>query len=465
MRRYRIGRIEGRWENLIPPIQLEISGKGEIVDPVTKDDDSPEENGSPMYRHRCTGSGTLDSAASGVSSNGDDSMAHLDAVTREKINLDLETYPALDAATQDAIVAKYRHLYGRIVAEGLFECNYSAYGIELCRYSVLFGLMLLFLHWGWYVTSAVFMGIFWHQMSFSAHDAGHIGITHNYQVDSVLGIVIADFIGGMSMGWWKRNHNIHHIVTNFPEHDPDIEYLPFLAVSHRFLAGLRSSYYDRMMEYDTVAKFLVGFQKYLYYPLLTFGRFNLYVLSWAYLLGGQAPCKGPSWWHWYLELAGQVFYWIWYGYGVLGSIPTIRGRILFFLISHMVVAPLHVQLTLSHFAMSTADLGPQESFPQKMLRTTMDVDCPPWLDFFHGGLQFQVIHHLFPRVPRHNLRRVQKLVREFCVEVDIPYALYGFVDSNKQVVGSLAEVSRQAAILAKCQQVMMAESGKGVNGH
>jgi delta8-fatty-acid desaturase len=94
-----------------------------------------------------------------------------------------------------------------------------------------------------------------------------------------------------------------------------------------------------------------------------------------------------------------------------------------------------------------------------MLRTTMDVDCPPWLDFFHGGLQFQAIHHLFPRIPRHNLRKTQRLVQEFCDEVGIPYALYGFVDGNKQVIGRLADVARQVAILAKCQSVMAAEEG------
>ena len=47
------------------------------------------------------------------------------------------------------------------------------------------------------------------------------------------------------------------------------------------------------------------------------------------------------------------------------------------------------------------------------LATTMDVDCSEWMDWFHGGLQFQIEHHLFPRVPRHNLREVQKLVKAF----------------------------------------------------
>ena len=134
------------------------------------------------------------------------------------------------------------------------------------------------------------------------------------------------------------------------------------------------------------------------------------------------------------------------------------------MISHMVTMPLHAQITLSHFAMSTSELGPHESFPQKMLRTTMDIDCPQWLDFFHGGLQFQVIHHLFPRMPRHNLRRAQKFVLEFCNDVGIPYALYGFVDGSKEVISRLGEVGRQAAILAKCQKTI-AKRGDILHGH
>ncbi|KAJ4998003.1 Delta(8)-fatty-acid desaturase [Colletotrichum sp. SAR 10_66] len=426
---YRIGNIQGRLENFIPTIQ-----------------------GGTLRDHS---DGDHSSSISSVPSThaDDDVIAHLDFVTKQKISIDPETYPSLDHATQDAIVAAYRRLADRLRAQGLYDCNIRAYVIEVSQYTMLFAAMLLFLHWDWFVASAVCMGAFWHQMSFAAHDAGHIGITHRFHMDSVLGIFIADFMGGLSLGWWKKSHNIHHIVTNSPKHDPDVEYLPFLAVSHRFLASLRSTYYNRVMDYDAMAHFCVKFQKYSYYPLLALGRFNLYRLSWEYPLTGQAPRKGPAWWHRHLEIVGQVFFWSWYGYGIVyKSIPDNMSRLIFIMVSHVTVVPLHVQITLSHFAMSTVDLGPQESFPQKMLRTTMDVDCPRWLDFFHGGLQFQVIHHLFPRIPRHNLHRGQKLVQEFCNGVGISYALYGFVEGNKKVIGALGEVSRQAAIFAKCQK-------------
>jgi delta8-fatty-acid desaturase len=180
-------------------------------------------------------------------------------------------------------------------------------------------------------------------------------------------------------------------VTNDPEHDPDIQLIPFFAVSHRFFSSLFSTYYDRILPYDSAAKFLVQYQHLLYYPVLLFGRFNLYGLSFQYLLLGQGPRKGIAAWHRYLELSGIVFFWCWFSYGLLYcGLPTGWDRFVYIMISHMVTMPLHVQITLSHYAMSTADLGITESFPQKMLRTTMDVECSEWLDFVHGGLQFQV---------------------------------------------------------------------------
>lgn len=497
MKRYRIGRIEGRWRNFIPPIQ---GGKFRLATDSSKADNNVEEQGtrpaqaqdtavssngssrsaspvpSPVFdvtedsssglraRHGEDAGSRRAGSVTSVSSLEEeefDGMAFLESETRKEIKLDLHRYPPLDGATQEEIARKYRLLYERIQAEGLFQCNYTAYAIECVRYALLFAGFVFFLRHGWYITSALFLGGFWHQVVFTAHDAGHMGITHDFHTDSVIGMIVASYIGGLSMGWWKRNHNVHHIVTNFPEHDPDIEHMPFFAVSHRLLGSLRSTYYDKVMEYDAAAKVLISIQHYSYYFILLFGRFNLYRLSWDYLLMGRGPKKGSAWWYRWFEVVGNIFFWTWFGYGVLyKSIPTVGTRVLFVLVSHAVTSPLHLQITLSHFAMSTADLGPNESFAQKMLRTTMDVDCPQWLDFIHGGLQFQAIHHLYPRIPRHNLRKTQKLVQQFCDEVGIPYALYGFVGGNKVVVGRLAQVSRQAAILAKCQRSFaLAEDG------
>ncbi|KAK2747908.1 hypothetical protein FQN57_001499 [Myotisia sp. PD_48] len=478
MKSFQIGRIEGRWVNFLPPIQggqFQHFLLEEIEDeaPSSGQDSScppsplfdPVDHVQTSLRHRGQMStGTSISSAQSTpptSPSSPDSKSNnlfLDARTHREILFDTAKYPSVSHADQDRIVEKYRLLGERMYAERLFDCNYSAYLVETIRYVLLAFLFIYFLRHGWYATSGLFLGCLWHQLVFTVHDAGHMGITHDFQTDTIIGIIIADFIGGLSVGWWKRNHNVHHIVTNSPEHDPDIEHMPFFAISHRFFSNLRSTYYERIMKYDAVAQFLIRYQHLLYYPILGFGRFNLYRLSWEYLILGLGPRKGPAWWHRWLEIAGNVFFWCWFGYGVLYlSIPDWKNRVLFILVSHVITAPLHVQITLSHFAMSTADLGVHESFPQKMLRTTMDVDCPQWLDFFHGGLQFQAIHHLFPRMPRHNLRRAQKLVMQFCEEVHIPYAIFTFLDGNKEVIGHLGEIANQARILAECQRSIARE--------
>jgi delta8-fatty-acid desaturase len=493
MRRYQIGRIEGRWTNFLPPIQggkfrtqeqLEKLSGEDYVDSKSSSDyetasSASSANQSPVFepadsasfvRQRNTTGITRASSSSSVSSiglediTGTPKMTVLDRRTQQELDFDRAKYPSTDAKTQDRITQKYRDLQEKIQARGLYDCNYASYGVECLRYGAFTALFLYALYSGWYITSAIPLACVWHQLTFTVHDAGHMGITHDFTTDTTIAMTIASYFGGLSACWWKFNHNVHHLVTNDPEHDPDIQYIPIFAVTHRFLQSLTTTYYERVMEYDAAAKILVRIQHYTYYPIMMFARFNLYRLSLEYLLGGKGPKKGPAWWHRYYEMTGMVVFWTWYGYGVVyKTMPDNFSRFWFVLISHALTSPLHVQITLSHFAMSTTDLGIHESFAQKMLRTTMDVDCPQWLDFFHGGLQFQAIHHLYPRIPRHNLRETQKLVQEFCNEVEIPYALYGFVDGNKQVIGKLADVARQAAIFAECQRTLAAEGDYGLH--
>jgi len=431
MQYFTIGRIEGKWVNFIPPIQggkFELEPEDEGI--VIEDSSSDEDVVGSLLIHNSTRNGSK----------------------VEDLPPEFDQFPPLTAEIQDQITQKYRRLEERLWKEGYYECYYSRYLPEIFRYTLLGLLAYVALSYQWYYTSALFLGLMWHQLVFTAHDAGHMGITHDPIIDTLIGIIIADYIGGLSIGWWKKNHNVHHIVTNHPEHDPDIQHMPFFAVSSRLLHSLRSTYYDRIMTYDIVARAMIKIQHWMYYPILCFGRFNLYRLSWEHLLFSKGiPKTGITQRFRLLEIFGQIVFWYWFGYRLLYlSIPTNSQRLIYLLISHIVTMPLHVQITLSHFSMSTTDFGPDESFPQKMLRTTMDVDCPSYLDFIHGGLQFQAVHHLFPRVPRHRLREVQPLVREFCKDVGIKYVIFGFVEGNKEVIGRLGEVAKQARMMANC---------------
>jgi sphingolipid 8-(E)-desaturase len=242
------------------------------------------------------------------------------------------------------------------------------------------------------------------------------------------------------------------------EHDPDIQNVPLFATSSSFFNSLCSTYYGSIFPWDAAADLLIPLQKYTYYPVMCVARFNLYFLSWCYLISDKAARLPCSTWTRPVEIVCMACYWYLFGYCLVWSaIPTWPLRVAFVLVSHIATMPLHVQITLSHWGMSTTDLGASESFAQKQLRTTMDVDCPAWLDFIHGGLQFQAVHHLFPRMPRHNLRSAQKLVREFCKEIGIRYTIFGFVDGNEVVLGRLGEISKQLDMLTECQRHLAAQ--------
>ncbi|KAK6200383.1 delta-8 sphingolipid desaturase [Scheffersomyces amazonensis] len=506
--RWKIGEIDHYWENLLPPIQGGIYKKGQyqqeedeiLVARTQSLDDklddisstsSLEETASPSLTNESPNE-TVDEFPTNysagypkvntvkpvvpqnilVTEENTNNLFPIDEKVTETIakksaivdpKLLMENYdneltrqdilqlPALDYDTQQNLRDKYNELHETIIRNGFYTCDLWNYGRELIKIGSLMLYSFSFLKIGWLTLSAICMGSAWHQMTFIAHDSGHVSLTHNYQLDNLFGMIIADWFGGLSLGWWKRNHNVHHLITNDPVHDPDIQHLPFFAVSVRLFNNVYSTYYDNYLWFDKAAEFFIPFQKYLYYPILCFGRFNLYFLSWSHLIRGLGPRHGKAAWFRYFELAGLSFFFYWFFYLlVFKSIDGWGNRILYVLVSHIATMLVHVQITLSHFAMSTSDLGVSESFPSRQLRTTMDVDCPEWLDFLHGGLQFQAIHHLFPRIPRHNFRRVQPFVIKFCEEVGLPYSIYGFGEGNEIVISKLADIGKQCTIMLDC---------------
>ncbi|KAI8996020.1 fatty acid desaturase-domain-containing protein [Gaertneriomyces semiglobifer] len=360
--------------------------------------------------------------------------------------------------TVDPISEEYKELDAKLKADGFYETNYWFYVREFFKLMTLWGVMIGAVVWGqsggWYILSAVCAATLWHQAAFIAHDAGHSGITHSSIVDMRLGICLGNFLGGLSLGWWKHNHNVHHIVTNSVTNDPDIQHLPFMAISTKFFKSLYSTYYNRVLTFDPAAQFFVSVQHYMFYVVLCFGRFNLYVLSWTHVFSKR--CHQ----HRILEIVCMSLFWTWF-LPLMSAIPSWKWRVAYIMLSHCLTVFLHLQITLSHFGMdhelwdeeveeqtADGDVGSAKrkreiSFAEMGLRTTMDVECPTWMDWFHGGLQFQVEHHLFPRLPRHNLRFTRPLVLAFAKKHNLPFHSYGFVRSNILVLDVLKSVAHQ----------------------
>jgi delta8-fatty-acid desaturase len=130
----------------------------------------------------------------------DSTISHPHAPTLSTL---LPSPSGLSPKVQAQHSAAYKTLHGRLVDAGLYNTPYlTGYGPEVFRYTLLGALSAYAYSKAWFTTSAVFLGLMWHQLVFSAHDLGHMGVTHNWTIDRLLGILIADFIGGLSIGWW-----------------------------------------------------------------------------------------------------------------------------------------------------------------------------------------------------------------------------------------------------------------------
>ncbi|KAJ6604586.1 delta 8-sphingoloid desaturase protein [Mycena vulgaris] len=381
-----------------------------------------------------------------------------DAPTRDT----LEPPPTtLSPEVQARHSAAYKLLHKRVRDAGLYDTRYLAgYGPEFLRYALLASISAYAYSHAWFLTSALFLGLFWQQLTFIAHDLGHLSVTHNWAIDRTLGILIADWIGGLSIGWWVQNHNVHHLVPNHPTHDPDIEHLPFIAISPVFFDSLWSSYYKRTLHFDRFAKFFVQLQHRLFYVVLGLARIQplrqlvpVHQSARRSTRSARAAAAGRG----ASKVVGIAFFWCWFG-RVLANCGSWKTGLAYLLVSHIAAAPVHVQIVLSHFSMSTEDLGPTESFADRQLRTTTDVICAESIGWIHGGLQLQVTHHLFPRLPRHNLKAASLLVKEFAAEQGLVYAEFGWVSGNQDVLGVLRSVADQVKIIGTVAEVEAKEA-------
>ncbi len=64
--------------------------------------------------------------------------------------------------------------------------------------------------------------------------------------------------------------------------------------------------------------------------------------------------------------------------------------------------------------------------------------------FVVGGLNYQIEHHLFPTLPRHNLAKVRAAVEELCRKHGLAYESCGMAAGTVKVLKHLADIASQA---------------------
>lgn len=106
------------------------------------------------------------------------------------------------------------------------------------------------------------------------------------------------------------------------------------------------------MHFDRASKLLLRVQHKLFYIIMALARFNLYALSYGFLLKSlrhKQKAKGGRW-SWWLEVIGLGVYWTWYTRVVRGT-GSWQQALLYLLVSHVTASPLHVQVSCFHITL------------------------------------------------------------------------------------------------------------------
>ena len=96
----------------------------------------------------------------------------------------------------------------------------------------------------------------------------------------------------------------------------------------------------------------------------------------------------------------------------------------------------------NHKGMPILGAADHTGFLRRQVLTSRNVRGGWLTDFALGGLNYQIEHHLFPSMPRPNLRRSQPMIAAFCRQRGLPYCETSLVGSYAQALRYLNRVGK-----------------------
>jgi fatty acid desaturase len=335
--------------------------------------------------------------------------------------------------------ALYSNLMTTIREKGLLERRTGFYITVFLVLTAAFaaaiaGMALLGNSW-FQLLIAAGLGLIFTQFAFLAHEAAHRQIFSSGKTNDRWGRFIAVFIVGLSYAWWMNKHTKHHSQPNVVGKDPDIEKdtISFLEEDAAASRGFN--------------RVIARKQGYLFFPLLTLEGLNLHKYTVQTLLG-PGKVKGRA-----LELVFFITRMALYLGVVFWLMPV--GVAFAFLGVQLAVFGLYMGASFApnHKGMPILANNSNVDFLRRQVLTSRNVSGGSWVDYFMGGLNHQVEHHLFPTMPRPHLRHTKKVVQKFCAENNIPYTQTSLVKSYAIVIAYLNRVGLAAKDPFSCPVV------------
>ena len=247
------------------------------------------------------------------------------------------------------------------------------------------------------------------------HDGGH-GSCSRRRLGNRLSSLALDLMGGSSYFWHFKHNVLHHHFTNVDGVDDDLQAGPLL----RLAEGQRRRWFHRFQHWYI----------WLLYAFLP-PKWQLYD-DWSTLATGRIgdqPVPRPRGWDLGLLFLGKVVFVTW-AFAVPLTMHSVGSVLLVYSFCALVTGvTLGTVFQLAHCVeeagfsrIPARDERMARAWAEHQLATT--VDFAPgnrWLTWYLGGLNFQVEHHLFPRVSHIHYRALAPVIRSVCVEFRVPH--------------------------------------------
>jgi len=300
----------------------------------------------------------------------------------------------------------FAELSRRVRADGLFGRRGGYYAVSIPAtigaLVVLAAAVVVLRHTWWSLVLAVAVAFVMAQISFIGHDAGHRQVWSRRRGNDAVGLVLANLLSGFSFGWWLTKHTRHHGHTNDDGKDPDIVagalvYTP-RQVDRRGRFGRR---FARTQQVTVV-------------PLLFLEAANLHVASMLALV--RRRDRGALVEAGLLVAHGALFF-----VAPFLVLPPVRAALFVVVTQALFGFYLGISFLVNHVGMPSPVAGDELGFLRRQVLTSRNLSGPRLTGYLFGGLDSQIEHHLFPTMPRANLRRARAVVRPFCAEHAIAY--------------------------------------------
>ncbi|XP_028286609.1 acyl-CoA 6-desaturase [Parambassis ranga] len=332
--------------------------------------------------------------------------------------------PSQDRNKNAATIQDFNNLRVQVEKEGLFRADPLFFCLHLGHIMLMEGLAWFIIwYWGtsWMLTllCAVLLATAQSQAGWLQHDFGHLSVFKKSRWNHLLHKFIIGHLKGASANWWNHRHFQHHAKPNIFRKDPDVNMLQIfvLGATQPVEYGIKKI---KHMPYNHQHKyfFLVG------PPLLIPVYFHIQII--------HTMISRRDW----VDLAWFTTYYIRYLisfvplYGLFGSLA---------LISFVRILESHwfVWVTqMSHLPMNI-DHEKHQDWLNMQLQSTCNIEQSFFNDWFSGHLNFQIEHHLFPTMPRHNYHKVAPQVRALCEKHGVPYQVKPLWQGITDVVRSL----------------------------